>query len=310
VKCFGALHSLAQRWMRAASCLCALLAAIGCSGDLLTLGRQQSTSVEYTFGVPERLLELAPAAENSNPTLTADGLDLFYTSKPDKNDDTHVWHAVRSSPSGPFVTPELVDSVSSDSFDTSPAISSDGLTLWLASKRGDGDLDIYVSQRSSRDAAWPSPELVPALNSEKREIPRPPGAKGLIMPLSSDRDGPYWIYLARRASADADFGTPELVQSLADPERIAVDAFLTDDGLTLFFAGAPAEKDPQDLYVCNRSSLDSDFGPAEPLTGLNTENDERDPWLSPDGTVLYFASNREDGILDIYRVSVQTVTAM
>ena len=304
MRCFSESLSSAQRRMCDASGLCALLTAIGCSGDLLTLGRQQSTSVEYAFGVPERVEELAADNDTDNPTLTADGLEIFYTAR---DGDADVYHSVRSSPSGPFGPREPIESVSSDSFDTSPAISADGLTLWLASERdgGQGKLDIWVSKRNSRDAAWPSPELVEALNSEKREIPRPPGAKGLIMPLSSDRDGPYWIYLAHRDSADAEFGAPELVASLADPARTAVDAFLTDDGLTLFFTGGPVDNDKLDLYVCERSSLESDFGPAEPLTALNTEHDERDPWLSRDGTVLYFSSDREDGILDIYRVSVE-----
>jgi len=300
---------LTQRSVRNASGLCVLLATFGCSGDLLTLGRQRSTGAEYAFGVPERLQELAADDENANPTLTADGLEIFYTSKRDGG-EADVWHATRGSPFEPFGTPERLESVSSDSYDTSPAISSDGLTLWLASKRGGGELDIYASKRDSSDAAWPSPESVAPLNSDAREIPRPPGAQGLIMPLSSDRDGLYWIYLARRASTDAEFGAPELVTSLADPDRIAVDACLTDDGLTLFFAGGPTEDDAQDLYVSRRSSMDSDFGPAEPLIALNTDADERDPWLSPDGTVLYFASDREDQILDVYRVSVQTVPAM
>jgi hypothetical protein len=299
----------ARRRMRGASGLCALLATIGCSGDLLTLGRQRSTSVEYAFGVPERLEELAADSDTDNPTLTADGLEIFYTAR---DGDADVYHSVRSSLSGPFGPREPIESVSSDSFDTSPAISADGLTLWLASERdgGLGKLDIWVSQRSSRDAPWPSPVILEALNSEEREIPRPPGAQGLVMPLSSDRDGPYWIYFARRDSTDAEFGAPELVPSLADPSRTAVDAFLTDDGLTLFFTGGPVDQDKLDLYVCQRSSLESDFGPAEPLTALNTEHDERDPWLSPDGTVLYFSSDREGGVLDIYRVSVQSVTTM
>jgi hypothetical protein len=312
VTCHGDSRTSARRWMRDAGSLCVLLVMLGCSGELLTLGRQQSTRVEYAFGVPERLVDLDRNEENGNPTLTANGLEIFYTSKTD-GEDADVWSAVRGSAGGAFDPPELIESVSSTSFDTSPAISADGLTLWLASERdgGQGMLDIWVSQRGRVGDAWPPPELVPALNSDKREIPRPPGAHGLIMPVNSDRDGSeaYWIYFARRANLDAEFGTPELVTSLADPDRTAADPFLTDDGLTLFFAGGPIQDDQKmDLYVCRRSSLDSDFGPPEPLSALNTGDDERDPWLSPDGTSLYFVSDREDDILDIYRVSVQSVT--
>lgn len=293
--------SLGPAWH--ATILCGLIGACACSGDLLTLGHRPTAG--FHFGVPERLEELFADERNENPTLTADALEIYYTSRRDGG-DADVWHAARSSPSALFDAPEMIESVSSSSFDTSPAVAADGLTLWLASERdgGRGRLDIWVSERARRDDAWPTPVVVEELNSEYREIPRPPGAQGLVMPLSSDRDGSgdYWIYLARRESRSARFGVPKLVASVSGSGRTATDAFLTDDGLTLFFAGGP-NGELSDLYVSTRPSLDAEFGPAEPLTELNTDADERDPWLSQDGSILYFASDRE-GVLDIYRAKV------
>jgi Tol biopolymer transport system component len=45
-----------------------------------------------------------------------------------------------------------------------------------------------------------------------------------------------------------------------------------------------------------------------PLTDLNTAADERDPWLSPDGTMFYFTSDREGDVLQIFEVSARRQT--
>jgi hypothetical protein len=56
-------------------------------------------------------------------------------------------------------------------------------------------------------------------------------------------------------------------------------------------------------------SLDIPSVRTEPITGplgsLNTDADERDPWLSPDGQRLYFASDR-DGVLNIYEARLRS----
>jgi len=87
--------------------------------------------------------------------------------------------------------------------------------------------------------------------------------------------------------------------NLAD--TTSIDGFLTNDGLTLYFAAAPHEQpDAADLYRARRSRTDEQFGEPEPLRGVNTGNDERDPWLSEGGEWLYYSSNRT-GFYAIYR---------
>jgi hypothetical protein len=113
----------------------------------------------------------------------------------------------------------------------------------------------------------------------------------------------YRTYLASRASDDEPFGEPMLIEELSVAGRSTVDGFLTEDGLMLFYSSA-AEEDRGDLFYATRPSDDEPFGPPTAIFDLNTAADERDPWLSPDGTRLYFATNRE-GTLDIY---VATVT--
>ncbi len=303
-------------WSVAAPALAALAA---CSGQTLILGDSQPRP--YHFEVPQIVAELrADDVRTDNPTLTADLLEIYFTSdRVSGNGD--VWSARRSTRSQQFVSPAPVTEVNTDGFETSAAISADGLTLWFGSDRPGavGTTDIWVSSRSSRTAPWTSPGNVLPLNTVVEDIPRPPGQHGLVMPLSS-KEAPaavYQTFLATRASTGSPFGPPVLISKLAYADRSTVDAFLSDDGLTLFFSSSPLQVltdagpvvdggalPTADLFVAWRRSVNDEFSFSRPLDDLNTPGDERDPWLTPDGKTLYFTSDR-DGTLNIYTASVR-----
>jgi hypothetical protein len=322
---------------RAARLLAPLAAcAAGCSsGITVVLG--SSSPVPYHFEAPVLLTELASPSRSDNPTLTADLLEIYFTTdRVSGNGD--VWFASRSSPSAPFGTPAAVTAVNGASFETSSAISADGLTLWFGSDRagGAGGNDIWVSQRASRAGAWSTPVNVIALNSPADDIPRPPGQHALVMPMASTQVtakdpvvGNYQTYLAARATTGAPFAAPVPILELDYSDRSTVDGFLTDDGLTMFFSSAPVTEAADaaappvdggklgdagaktvdggapnsDLFVAWRRSTSESFSGTTPLSDLNTAADERDPWLSPDGTTLYFTSDR-GGPLNIYTAEV------
>lgn len=317
---------------RAASLWAALASGgAGCSsGITVVLG--SSSPVPYHFDAPVLVAELASPSRTDNPTLTADLLEIYFTTdRVSGNGD--VWFATRSSPSAPFGTPAAVDAVNGSSFETSSAISADGLTLWFGSDRagGAGGNDIWVSQRASRGGVWSAPVNVIALNTPADDIPRPPGQHALVMPMASTQvtaknpaAGNYQTYLAARATTGAPFAAPVAIPELDYTDRSTVDGFLTDDGLTMFFSSAPLAEAADaavprvdggaktadggapnsDLFVAWRRTTTEGFTGELPLSDLNTSADERDPWLSPDGTTLYFTSDR-GGVLNIYTAQVK-----
>lgn len=256
------------------------------------------------FDTPVLVEELYSGSKDDNPTLTWDMLEIYFSSK--RGDGaTDLWHARRSSVDEPFSEPEFLADMSTPDFDTSPAIEGDGLTFWFSSAREDGlgALDIIRVTRATRQDAWGAPTVVTELNSEQDDIPRPTGAGGLVMPLGSRRGGETYItYFATRVSPDAPFSSVVPATELAPEGVLTADAFLTDDGLTILYTrGAPDE--PADLYMARRATLSEPFSDVMPLDTLNTEADERDPWLSPDGKTLYFSSDR-GGVLAIYRATL------
>ncbi len=143
----------------------AALFSAGCTGSTVNLG--EATPHPYHFSDVRPVSELGTPA-NDNPTLTSDLLEIFFTSNRD-NASTDVWTARRASPADPFGTVTLVSEASSPSFETSSAISSDGLTLWFGSDRlgGLGGLDIWVTQRST-----PRRRLVGARRSRRSSTRR------------------------------------------------------------------------------------------------------------------------------------------
>jgi hypothetical protein len=81
------------------------------------------------------------------------------------------------------------------------------------------------------------------------------------------------------------------------------------DGLTLFWAKGVGPDD-MDLWMARREDQSQPFGAAVALPdGVNTTMGEFGPCLSPDGTVLYFSSNRPGGLggFDLWQVTIDPV---
>jgi hypothetical protein len=252
-----------------------------------------------SFGPPTLITELGSEGKDDNPTLTADLREIYFTST--RNDEADVWFAQRDSVDEPFAEPVLVAEVNSADFESSPAVALDGLTLWVGSRRegGLGGVDIWVSRRENRDQAWSTPEPVAELNSEQDDIPRPLGDAERRMPLGSRRDNDYYLtYIAERGGPDEAFSPPVLLSELVVDGASTADAFLLADGTGLLLVHSVDERG--DVYFAARQG--DNFAATQPLDSLNTEFDERDPWLSPDGQTLFFASDR-GGSLQIYQAT-------
>jgi hypothetical protein len=302
----------AARGLISSSVLWAACFLFGCESELVTLGRLPDDGSPLTpsggragfrFGLPVQRAELGTDSKEDNATLTADALWIYFT----RGGDAEVFRARRSSVDEPFEAPAPFAPANTDVDAASPAISLDGRTLWVGQEREDDseDSDIWVT-RQNDDDTWTPLEIVAALNSPLKDIPRPPAGGNLVMPLGSQRGGAeldYRTYLAARPSETADFGAPVPIPELELGRRV-VDGFLTEDLLTLFFSSGEEENDG-DLFYVQRPTLNDPFGAPVALADLNRDDsDERDPWLSPDSTRFFFTSDRLDENHEIFEVVV------
>lgn len=298
--------------------LVALLA--GCDGAYVNLGSSQVDLNGGAAGGPQQLgvwgVTSTPVVAQeadvlfASPTLTERQDEIFFSTQTrytDQNGDPKPTGVARATlSSGVWGEPEplafsdmpLVDAAS-------PAISPAGDELWLGLNLF-GSTDVFHSLRQGQ--TWSKPELVPQLSSAADDAPRPPALDGTLLPLSSKRHGGvlYQIYFAARPSAAEPWAEPsqEHLSAVNSAAYQSADGFLSADGLALYFSSNKAQT--SDLYVARRATLNDDFGTPEALADLNTDSEERMPWLSPDGTQLYFASNRPTKLYEQYALYVAT----
>jgi hypothetical protein len=101
--------------------------------------------VSSTFAFERELAEVNVPSSDGNPTITADGLELFFDSY--RTGPAAIFTASRASTADAFSAPqELPELVGSGSAAGTPEISSDGRTLYYFVSVG-GQLDLYTSTR-------------------------------------------------------------------------------------------------------------------------------------------------------------------
>ena len=295
------------------------------SGQTITLGRGLGgeggdgdllPSIQVTASNPSIVTELSDPEKDDNPTLTADELEICLTSKREGGlGGSDIWCARRATRESPFGPLNSITLLSTEGFDTSPALALDGLSLWFGSRpdeenededENESNIDIFESTRSTRDDAWSEPRRISELSSELDDIPRPVAMNDTVMPLGSRRNGNgYQTYLSERNTPDTPFAQPTAIEELVFDDIEIVDAFLTEDGKLLVFSRVDeGEDNPGELYYAYRETLSLPFSAPQELSGANSDEDDRDPWLSIDGKRLYFSSNR-GGDFEIYMADIE-----
>jgi hypothetical protein len=230
--------------------------------------------------------------------------------------------AAASTGSGPWGQSQKIDEVAGNStelntisLDGCPILSPDGLSLYMASNRGGGHggLDIWVAHRDGVDQPFGAPENLPApMNSASDDF--------CPTPLRGNR----LLFVSRRVT-DQSCGMGDIYMSRDNPKH--------GWSAPQHFACAPAgpnspfdEQGPSlveidgvdELYFSTSVSgvgdlfVSHDFGPAAPVTELNSADNDIQPNVRKDGRELVFSSNHAyagaKGGQDIY-VSTRASTA-
>ncbi len=101
---------------------------------------------------------------------------------------------------------------------------------------------------------------------------------------------------APKCSSTATFGAPVLVPGI-DPNAHASSPHLTPDELAVFFTGFDGATSA--IFRATRAAREMPFGPAEPVSGINSTSNDNDPTISSDALTLVFHSGRA-GTNDVY----------
>lgn len=115
--------------------------------------RATRPNITSTFSPPTRVTELNSSLSDHGASLTADGLDLYFTSERTRAGSKDIWMASRRSVNLPFRPPVPVLELNKAGVDDrDPKISPDGLTIfWTSSRKpGAGGNDLWMASRLHR----------------------------------------------------------------------------------------------------------------------------------------------------------------
>lgn len=208
-------------------------------------------------------------------------------------------------PLTPFATPVPVPTLNSAADDSTPRLSPDELTVYLASTRPGhlGGGSIYLAKRASKAAAFDAPTLAPVINTNGGLVYHPaPTGDLLRIFLQVTGGGPTDLYLAMRASIAVEFGTPAPLANVNSGGSEFI-PFVTPDGTSLYFSSNRGGS----FLLYQSLAAGAAYGTATLVPGLGSGNNsavDTAPVLSADLLSIYFASTRIDAGSNAYDLFV------
>ncbi len=271
---------------------------------------------DVLFSAPTKVPNVNNGRSNLGGSISSDGLEMYFASEGQGSFDLYV--STRPSPASDWGAPvKLGPPVNSSYWEHVPSISPDGLSLYFSSDRpgGSGGLDMWVSTRSTTSDPWGQPvNLGPTVNSSVWEPTARVSADGLQLLFHSSRTGGRGnedIWMATRAAKSDPWGAPVNLGAPVNSSANDGEAVLSADGLILFFNSDRAGGSGNyDLWVTKRRTAGDPW--AAPINlgpSVNSPNVEWCGSLSPDGSTLYFCSDRPStwGPCSIYQTTITPV---
>jgi hypothetical protein len=217
---------------------------------------------------------------------------------------------------GPWSAPvNLGPTINTAANEQHPAISNDGLSLYISSDRpgGLGGIDIWVSQRACTDAqdpacAWQTPvDLDSNINSRGNDgAPTftPDGRQLYFHSAGRGGCGLADLFVARRHNKHDDFGW-ERAENLG----CVVNSKYNDNGptyfedettgiTTLYFTrqnNPPTADSGYDIYASTRIGEHGPFGPAALVSELSSPQRDTRTAIRRDGLEIFLSSGRRGG---------------
>jgi Tol biopolymer transport system component len=190
-----------------------------------------------------------------------------------------------------------VNVLATDLEDTTMKVSADGLTLVFTRVAATNDPDLYLATRQNRAAQWTAAVALEELNTGASEWSPYLLPDGLTLLFCSNRLGDEEIFASVRTSAEAAFGPPTRLTGLGTSDH-ECDPMMPNDEVIFFARQYAANLADTDIFMARRRS-GWDFGDVVRLDELATSSQDRDPWVSPDLSTIYFSSDRS-GSSDVF----------
>jgi hypothetical protein len=183
----------------------------GGGGGPYDMWRADRTSTSLPFNAPVPVLELNSTANEYSPSLTLDGLRMYFTSdRPGGTGARDIWTCTRPNWSQPFGTPTPVTELNTSSSERDPWVSPDNLVMFFTSDQpgGLGNLDIWMASRLDTSSPFGNIVNLAALSSTVLDFSATFAAYHDEVFLSSQRPGGPggWDIYSSRFTGIVSFG--------------------------------------------------------------------------------------------------------
>jgi Tol biopolymer transport system component len=213
------------------------------------------TSKLVAFDTPVEITELTSPKSEASPTVTADGLTIFFESDRLGGANAQLFVATRSQGDPMFGTANLLANVNDpQANEATPYVHPLGQSLYFSSSRGDAGQDIYRSLFQSGGSFAPA-AAVDEVNTATDEYSPCISADDLTLVWGSSRSaadsvGGYDIFLAKRSAPGGKFEPAQNAGPGVNSTALDLPGWISPDGCTLYFESDRAGE--RDLYVATR----------------------------------------------------------
>ena len=250
----------------------------------------------WSFGPAVPLAILNSPDTEADPFITADGLTMYFVSnRPGGLGSFDVYRSTRTTVSSPWTAPVVDTDLSSSTFDGKASISTDGLSAYVSTNRvgGVGSIDTWVFTRATTLLPFGSGALVANVNTTDTDNNAEISLTGLELWFTNNGTlaplGSHDIVVATRATTADPFSAPVTVLEVSSAALDADPNMSTDELLLVFASERAGGAGMLDIYYAMRPSAAMPFGMPLPVPGLNSADQENDPFVTPDGCEIYFA---------------------
>jgi serine/threonine protein kinase len=208
-----------------------------------------------TFREPTMLLgAINDEGDLDSPYLSKDGLTIvFASSRQGTLGENDLWTCTRSDLESPFSTPvNLGPDVNTIYEDSTPSLSTDGLTLWFCAFRNDRNqqVDLYEATRPSIDMPFSQATRLPgAINGPGNDFFPRPAFEDHVLFFTVTNESTQQVHYARRSDLSMPFRKPQPFVFGVDNGVIGTIALSADGQVMIYDSNRPSGKGGVDLWL-------------------------------------------------------------
>jgi hypothetical protein len=250
------------------------------------------------FG-PAVLLDINSEAQETGMWLSPDGMAVYFESTRAGGKGRYdLWTARRATPGDAFRPATLVANLNTAVDDMTAWLSPDERRIYFQT----GDLvgELQIASRADTSAPFGRPARIPGLYSGSNETTPWLTENELRIYFATGRGKKMDIYLANRSTRDEAFTNARPVPGL-DSDDNEISIAVSPDERTIFFGSdRPGGKGLGDVWMAERGGRDAPFVEVVNVAAINGPSEDLPAFLSRDECTLYFASDRDGGVFDLY----------